>query len=95
MKTYRRDKLRRLVEAGKVVMAGSYHFDDMYGESRHKGDPIPCALMPQDRSTRKQGVCYMFDHDFNSGSGRAWINPDGSIHLYVHSNSSYDLRIID
>ena len=28
MQTFRRDKLRRLVEAGRVTAVGSYHFDD-------------------------------------------------------------------
>ena len=34
MKTYRRDKLRRLVEAGKVETVSTYHFDDMTGGDR-------------------------------------------------------------
>jgi len=92
MKTFRRDKLRRLVEQGKIETVATYHFDDMYGESRgHQS--MPCAIMPKDWHDRKEGICYMFDHDFTSGSGRAWLNPNGTVTLIVHSNSNYDLRI--
>jgi hypothetical protein len=34
MKTFRRDKLRKLIEAGRVVTVGTYSFDDMSGERR-------------------------------------------------------------
>jgi hypothetical protein len=34
MKTFRRDKLRRLVEAGRVETVYTYHYDDMMGEQR-------------------------------------------------------------
>jgi hypothetical protein len=92
MKTFRRDKLRRLVEAGKIETVSTYHFDDMYGESRTR-KPMPVAMKPADWHDRKEGVCYLTEHDFDSGSGRAWLNPNGTVTLYVHSNSNYELRI--
>lgn len=91
-KTFRRDKLRRLVEAGKVVAVGTYHFDDMHGESRTQKE-MPCAMKPADYRDRKEGVCYLTEHDFTSGSGGAWQSDNGVISLHVHSNSNYDLRI--
>jgi hypothetical protein len=93
MKTFRRDKLRRLVEAGRVTAVGSYHFDDMYGASRDKAKGMPVAIDPGDWKLRKEGVCYLFPSDFTSGCGRAWQNEDGTVCLYIHSNSNVDLRI--
>ena len=94
MKTFNRGKLRRLVEAGKIVAVGSYHFDDMTGESRSSGIAMPVAMKPADWKDRKEGVFYVTEWDFRSGSGRAW-EENGVITLYVHSNSNYDFRIVE
>lgn len=94
VKTFRRDKLKRLVEAGRVQLAKAYHFDDMYGTSR-TNEPMPVAMMPADWHDRKEGVCYLRDGDFNSQVGRAWLNDNGTVTLIVHSNSNYDFRILD
>src|SRR4029077_11734469 len=94
MKTYRRDKLRRLAEAGKLIAIGTYSFDDMYGESR-TADAMPVKMIHADRSECRNGTCYVFPNDFESGSGRAWLNPNGTVTLYVHSNSNYTFRILD
>ena len=93
MKTFRRDKLRRLIEAGKIVVVGSYHFDDMYGSSRDTAKDMPAALDPGDWQLRKPGVCYLFASDFTS-HGRCWQNEDGTITLIVHSNSNYTFRVV-
>jgi len=93
MKTIRRDRLRRLCAQGRLEVVGSYHFDDMAGESRDSAKGMPAAIRPADWHDRKDGVCYLFEHDFTSSAGRAWENPDGTITLYVHSNSNYTLRI--
>ena len=93
MSTMRRDALRRLVEAGKVELVASYHFDDALGTSGHADGAIPCAMIPEDRHTCREGVCYLFPSDFTSGSGSAQRGPDGAVSLYVHSNSNYKLRI--
>lgn len=39
-----------------------------------------------------EGNLNLLELDFNSHSGRAWEDEHGLIHLYVHSNSSYELR---
>ena len=93
MKTIPRDIVRRLVEAGRVEIAGSYSFDDMYGASRDGAKGMPAAISPADWHDRKPGVCYLFSSDFTSASGRAWKNENGTITLYVHSNSSYELKV--
>lgn len=92
MNTFRRDKLRRLVEAGKVTTVSTYSFDDMYGESR-SNKPMPVKLVPADRKEMRDGTVYLFPSDFTSKSGAAWLNEDGTVTLYVHSNSNYTLRI--
>lgn len=90
IKTFRRDKLRRLIEQGKCLLVGSYSFDDMHGESRSDKE-MPVAILPADRQ-RQPGVCYIGAWELE-GHGRAWLNPDGTVTLYVHSNSDYTLRI--
>ena len=92
-KTFNRGQLRRLVEAGQIEAVGSYHFDDMYGESRNTAKDMPAAIAPKDWKERKEGTCYLYESDFTSGCGRAWISDNGIITLYVHSNSNFDLRI--
>lgn len=93
IKTVRRDALKRLAEAGRLVLADSYHFDDQHGESRGN-EPMPVAIKPADDKDRKSGTCYLFKHDFESSSGRAYENPNGTITLIVHSNSNYTFRVL-
>ena len=40
-----------------------------------------------------QGQMNFTEHDFVGKSGGAYYQPDGTIHFYVHSNASYELRI--
>ena len=93
MKTFRRDKLRRLVEAGRVVVVSSYHYDDNSGSTRST-EPLPVAIMPADWHDRKDGVCYLFPSCFTSKSGTCYESPNGVISLIVHGNSNYDFRIV-
>lgn len=92
-KTFRRDVLRRLVEAGKVEVVGSRHFDEMSGEQQAT-TTRRCAMAPNTWLARTSEVFYLHPTDFTSSSGSCWKNPDGTITLYVHSNSSYDFRRI-
>lgn len=92
-KTFRRDRLVRLVEAGKVTLASSYRFDDMDGATRtQETTPVPVAISPADWQDRKQGVCYVRRDEFMS-YGRAILNDNGTVTLYVHSNSNYTFNI--
>ena len=93
MSAMRRDTLRRLVEAGRVELVSSYHFDDMSGTSGHSGQAIPCAIAPEDWRDRKEGICYLRASEFEGNCGRVWRNPNGTLTLYVHSNCNYDLRV--
>lgn len=87
-KTVRRDVIRRLVDSGRLFVSESYSFDDMHGESRTENRAIPVRMMPADRRTT-EGVCYMFESDFKSGSGAAWRNADGTINpLYSQQPQS-------
>ena len=89
----RRDRLKRLVEAGRIEMVESYHFDDMMGTEQHQGQAIPVAMRPAEVRDRKEGICYLFASDFTSQSGSAYQEDNGTITLYVHSNCNYTLRI--
>lgn len=98
--TFRRDRLLRLLKAGKLEMVESYHYDDMTG-SEHCKDARPCALAPVDErdaegrivkfGERKQGVAYLRADEFD-GHGRAYAR-GGLITLHVHSNCNYTFRI--
>ena len=97
MKTFRRDKLRRLVDAGLVTSLSTYHFDDMLGESRSH-EPMPVRMMPEDRSTVRDGTVFLFPSDFTSKSGSAYdggTTKDGLpiVNLLIHSNSSVTMVI--
>ena len=96
MQTFNRGKLRRLVEAGKVVMVGSYHFDDMSGAERKTGQSMPVAMKPANWKDRKEGICYLHEWDFRTKSGCCYMNDpaNGIITLIVHGNCNYDLRIV-
>ena len=94
MKTFRRDKLRRLVEAGKVELIGSYHFDDMHGTSgTDKSMPVAIHDPTQSVAQRQTGICYLYPSDFTSGSGACWQNDNGTVTLIVHSNCNYTFRL--
>lgn len=94
MKTFRRDRLRRLIEAGRVVMVTSYHFDDMYGAERTTTEK-PVRMNPSDDwRDRQEGIVYLYEHDLTAKSGACYEGEQGRIHLRVHSNSNFDLRII-
>lgn len=97
MKTIRRDMLLRRVQAGKVELLESYHFDDMTGTSGHDRNKPgkPVAIMPSNWRDRKDGVAYLFESDFKSKSGLAyWRDETNHIAiLIVHGNCNYTLRV--
>ena len=91
-KTVRRDVLLRKARAGKLVAVESLSFCDMTGQHEWGGE-LPVNV-------RENGGAY--DHsrfnvhvsEFSSGCGRAWENSDGTVTLYVHSNSSYTFKVL-
>jgi len=91
-KTFNRGKLLRLAQAGKLSMVDSYSFDDMSGSERQQGVDKPVRMKPENWEDRKEGVVYVREDDFHS-HGSAWVNSDGTVTLYVHSNSNYTFRI--
>ncbi len=96
MTTFRRDKLKRLIAAGRVVTVSTYHFDDMTGESRgSKTLPVAMTVSGPDMwKDRKEGVCYLFPSDLTSKSGCCYVSGADLVTLIVHSNSSFTFRIL-
>lgn len=95
--TVRRDKLLRLARTGRLVLVGSYHFDDQHGESGlGKGKELPVRFQGPDLKPwdRQDGVAYFKDSDFEGNSGGAYANENGTVHLRVHSNENYDFRVL-
>lgn len=93
MKTVRRDWLLRKVKEGKVTAVESYHFDDMMGEERFKGE-LPVRLI-NSLDEFKEGFFHVREFDFKTKSGCAYKSENGMVHLRVHSNCSYDFRVKD
>lgn len=97
MKTFNRGKLKRLAEAGRLVVVDSYHFDDMTGSSRTtKEMPVVCkdGLSWQEK---KEGTVYLDSWHFKSNCGRAYYaydNREDMVTLIVHSNSNYTFKIL-
>lgn len=81
-----------LVKAGKVQMTASYHYDDMTGESRGGVMPVRFSIGYGDFV---EGYCNLREHDFTSSCGRAYMKENGLIGLVVHSNCSYEFKLID
>jgi hypothetical protein len=96
MKTINRGWLRRMVKAGRIVAVSAYHFDDMTGEDRGLPHEMPVKLRADfpDWHDRKEGTIYLHDSDFKSKSGCCYDGGNGIIHLSVHSNCNYDLRLL-
>jgi len=92
MSTVNRAWLKRQVELGKVYLVESYHFDDMLGESRFKGE-IPVRMKTGGPEDWKEGFLNLTPWDFKAKSGHAYRNENGTIHLRIHSNCNYDLKI--
>ena len=93
MATMNRGTLLKMAKAGKLVMVGSYHFDDMIGESRGAKE-IPVRIRA-DYNDFIEGQCNLWESDFKSKCGRAWRNDNGTYCLYVHSNCNYDLKEVE
>ncbi|MDE2020434.1 MAG: hypothetical protein KGJ13_08875 [Patescibacteria group bacterium] len=98
MKTIRRDQLLKLAEAGKLIMVGSYHYDEMTGaETRNK--ELPVRVMhprPDDHlSGFKEGFCNLRECDFQSHGGMAYMRDDNTVSLHVYSGRFYDFRLVD
>jgi hypothetical protein len=84
-----------MVAADRVVAVDAYHFDDMMGESRGLSGTLPVKLRADfpEWQDRHDGTIYLSDHDFKSKSGMAYWSGD-VIHLSIHSNCSYELRLL-
>ena len=92
----RRDVLKRMAERGELILAGSYHFDDMTGGEHRENLAVPVEIMPDKREHCTEGICYLYQSDFTSSSGYSSLSADGlTAHLGVHSNCNYDLKRAD
>lgn len=101
MATFNRGKLRRLCEAGRLVLVGSYHYSDgdRDGGQRHEGAPMPVRIRPADWHDEKPGICYVRADEFSGNAGMAYVSGKDTegrelIVLHVHSNSNYTFRVL-
>src|SRR5689334_13070576 len=91
MSTFRRDKLRRLAEQGRLMMVESYDFDGRGGGRDSRELPV---RMITDGHDWKEDWCNVRPHQFTGASGRAYLNTNGTVTLIVHSNSNMTFRIL-
>lgn len=89
--TINRGTLLRMARRGELEVISSYHFDDPFGGETSK-QVLPVRVRNGHNDTR-EGFCNLWESDFKSSCGRAYQNPDGTIHLSVHSNCFFDLRV--
>lgn len=88
MATYRRDKLFRLAQAGRLMMIRTAR-DLQPGEAAEL--PVRVGAVGDWRD----GWCNVRADHFEGKSGRAYHGrADGTITLIVHSNLSYDFRVL-
>jgi hypothetical protein len=92
--TFRRDKLRRLAAAGKLVMVDSYRYDDGYGADRSTKE-LPVRMSTSDVAEYADGVCTLRPYHFTGKSGCAYSSAPGKVTLIVHSNLNFTFRILD
>ena len=92
--TMRRDTLLKLAKAGRLVAVSGYSFDDMTGTSRFEGRKPVNVLPSSGPRDHKEGYYNVGDWDFNGNWGRAYVNTNGSVMLYVHSNCNHTFVIL-
>lgn len=71
----------------------TYSFEDMAGEHRSSAH-MPVAIKPADWRDAKPGICYVSPWDFDGKTGCCYQDEAGIVTLIVHSNKSYDFRIL-
>ena len=95
MKTVRRDKLMRMVAAGKMEakcemrLTDDYQMDD--ANKFGKTDWLPARLKSR-YDDFVYGSINFDDSDFKGKCGYAWDKGDGTFDLTIHSNLWYTLR---
>lgn len=89
-KTINRAYLKRLAQRGELEMISSYHFDDQDGAEQSK--TVKPVRYSNGYGDFKEGFCNLSDCDFETSTGGAYQNEDGTIHLRVHGNCNFDLR---
>lgn len=92
MKTVRRDTLKKLAAKGRLAMVDSLSFDDQYGQERCQVE-LPVRILADYRD-HKDGYCNLHASDFDSSSGSARANANGTVSLRVHSNNSMTFRVL-
>lgn len=96
MKRIRRDKIKRLIEKGKIEARCKYQYTDDYAYDNAnnfgKTEWLPTRIS-SGYEDKKEGYINFEEHDFRYKSGAAWENDDRTITFMVLSNHSFALRI--
>lgn len=94
MKTVNRGWLKKKVEKGEVEAKCNYRHDPQFDNIEYGSDRWIPARLSRCHGDFMEGEMNFKEWDFRSKSGCAWKNPDGTITLIIHSNSSYELRLV-
>ena len=92
-KTFNRAKLRRLADAGRLVVVEHFHYDEMTGQSTGDGLATPVHVI-EGQAGYRSGYYNLHPIDFTTKTGRAYQGEDGNVTLYVHSNRNLTFRIL-
>jgi len=92
MKTVRRDKLQRDIEAGRVEARLVYDYDGRAIHSGSEWKPAVVAPCGQRGDAYTLGVVYFDPMDFKYKTGCAWQEPDGIISFCLPGSEHWWLR---
>lgn len=96
-KTIRKDKLKKLINAGKIQAKCNYHLTDDYkydyANNEGKTPWLPCRIKDSDSAHPIKGYINLMPCDFTFKTARC-IDYGTHMTFYIHSNLSYDLKLL-
>lgn len=96
-KTIRKDKLKRMIEQGKVLIKCCFHLTDDYGFDNSndfgKTEYMPARIV-DDGKDFIQGYINLFSCYFEWKNARCIDYGNGNVTFYVHSNLNYEIKFI-
>lgn len=82
----------KLAAAGCLVAVSSMSIDEVNGQTESDRER-PVRLV--DGPDPMPGFVSLTPFDFKTKSGCAWVDANGIVHLSVHSNLYYELKIVE
>lgn len=92
--TVNRGTLMKLIAVGGIEAKCKYRYTDDYWWDNESdfGRTDWLRAVIDDNSGASNGCARFTKDDFDSETGKAWLNKDGTVTLKVHGNESWTLR---